>query len=295
VDVHFLPEDAGSMKETILALLDAVLPFSLHDNAWPDEIRVEWNEPASGPAADAIKRVEAEHLQNLPEKKKYYVDASLSRFRFVAREAIKHFPARGKVLDLGCAPGYLGIILNELQFEVHGLDLNQLWEETYPHPKWIQELRVQAVDVERSPLPFPDGGFDGVLFTEVLEHIAIVDPVKVLHEIARILKPNATLLLTTPNVCNLANLIALAKGRNIFWPPEIFYGGTDRHNREYTPSEAMAVVEKAGLRVVDGFLFNGPNNWNAGGAAEMYMTLDLLREFNVPVLGNTIFVVAQKP
>ena len=99
----------------------------------------------------------------------------------------------------------------------------------------------------KGAVTFSDSTFDGAIFTEVLEHIAIADPVSVIKEIARVLKPGATLLLTTPNVCNLANLIALAQGNNIFWAPEIFYGSTDRHNREYTPAEVVATVMRSGL------------------------------------------------
>lgn len=283
------------MTEDVLALFEAVLPFAAKGGGWAKGFRLKWDALQKGRAADAVKRLESEYLQDLPKNKKDYIDTSLPRFRFVAEEAAKQFPANGKVLDLGCAPGYLGIVLHYLGFELHGIDLNQLWEETYPDPKWIREFQVQAVDVEKAGLPFGDATFDGALFTEVLEHIAIQDPAITLKEIARVLKPKAKLLLTTPNVCNLANIITLAKGKNIFWAPEIFYGGTDRHNREYTPDEVVAVVQKAGLQVVDRFLFNGPNNWNAGGADEMYQTLDLLREFDMPLLGNTVFIVAQRP
>ncbi len=153
---------------------------------------------------------------------------------------------------------------------------------------------MQAVDAEKAPLPFPDATFDGAIFTEVLEHIAIANPVSVIKEIARVLKPGATVLLTTPNVCNLANLIALAQGNNIFWAPEIFYGSTDRHNREYTPAEVMATVERSGLEIVDKFLFNGPNNWNGASGGHIYETLDLLRGLDSPLLGNTVFVVARR-
>jgi 2-polyprenyl-3-methyl-5-hydroxy-6-metoxy-1,4-benzoquinol methylase len=213
----------------------------------------------------------------------------------VAAAALQYFPRAGKILDLGCAPGHMGIILHGLGYELHGVDLNRLWEETYPDKKWLQSLNVQALDVEKEPLPFADTTFDGVVFTEVLEHIAFVPPAKVLGEIARVLKPQAVLLLSTPNVCNLANILALAKGRNIFWAPEMFYGSSDRHNREYTPAEVLATVEQSGLEVVDQFLFNGPNNWNGAAIEDMYETLDLLRGLDSPLLGNTIFVAARRP
>jgi len=283
------------MREGVLQVLDAVLAFAPTRDSSGAQFRVEWNEPGEGAVSAAVQQLQSDYLDALPAKKQHYVECSLPRFRFVAAEAMKQFPPASKVLDLGCAPGYLSIILHHLGFEPHGVDLNTLWEETYPERKWLQELHVQAVDMEKEPLPFPDAAFDGAIFTEVLEHIAITDPVNVLKEIARVLKPGATLLLTTPNVSNLANIIALAKGHNIFWAPEIFYGGTDRHNREYTPAEVLATVERSGLEIVDKFLFNGPNNWNGAAAEQIYETLDLLRGLDSPLLGNTVFVVARRP
>ena len=281
------------MKQNVLQVLDAVLSFSPPDSS-PARFRVEWQEPENGRAAEAIRKFQQHYLDSLPDNKKVYVESSLPRYRFVADAAVRYFPASGKLLDLGCAPGHMGILLDDLGFEVHGIDMNQLWEDTYPDRKWLAQLHVQALNVEKEPLPFPDATFDGVLFAEVLEHIAITTPVNILKEIARVLKPGAVLVLTTPNVCNLANILTLAKGKNIFWSPDIFYGSLDRHNREYTPAEVLASVEQSGLEIVDKFLFNGPNNWNGAAAANMYETLDLLRGLDSPLLGNTVFVAARR-
>jgi len=283
------------MKEAVLQILDAALAFSPPADSANHRFRVEWQEPTDGPAGEAVEKLRQRYLEQLPENKKVYIEASLPRYRFVAAAALQHFPRGGKILDLGCAPGHMGIILHGLGYEVHGIDLNRLWEETYPDRKWLQSLNVQALDVEKEPIPFADATFDGVVFTEILEHIALVSPTSVLREIARVLKPLAVLLLSTPNVCNLANLLALAKGKNIFWAPEIFYGSSDRHNREYTPSEVITTVEQSGLEIVDQFLFNGPNNWNGAAIEDMYETLDLLRGLDSPLLGNTVFVAARRP
>src|SRR5271157_2870041 len=173
------------MREGVLQVLDAVLAFAPTRDSSGAQFRVEWNEPGEGAVSAAVQQLQSDYLDALPAKKQHYVECSLPRFRFVAAEAMKQFPPASKVLDLGCAPGYLSIILHHLGFEPHGVDLNTLWEETYPERKWLQELHVQAVDMEKEPLPFPDAAFDGAIFTEVLEHIAITDPVNVLKEIAR--------------------------------------------------------------------------------------------------------------
>lgn len=282
------------MKQAVLQVLDAVLAFSPDAQSPEARFRVEWNEPDTGAAVRAVRMFQREYLNGLPPKKRNYVECSLPRYRFVANAAVQYFPENGKILDLGCAPGHMGFILHSLGFEIHGIDLNRLWEETYPNPKWLKDLNVQALDVEKNPLPFPDESFDGVLFTEVLEHVAFVAPTEILRQIRRVLKPNAVMLLTTPNVCNLANILALAKGKNIFWAPEIFYGGSDRHNREYTPAEVISTVEQSGLEVTDKFLFNGPNNWHGAAAEHIHEILDLVRGLDSLLLGNTVFVAARR-
>jgi len=50
-------------------------------------------------------------------------------------------------------------------------------------------------------IPEPDGSFDAILCSEVLEHIP--DPVKAIAEFSRLLKPDGVLILTAPFVSNV--------------------------------------------------------------------------------------------
>ncbi len=52
-----------------------------------------------------------------------------------------------------------------------------------------------------APLPFADGSFDAVLCSEGIEHHAA--QTEFLRELARVLRPGGTLLLTTPNILSL--------------------------------------------------------------------------------------------
>ena len=61
-------------------------------------------------------------------------------------------------------------------------------------------LSVGGVDLN-SPLPFKSACFDGVNLTEVIEHIE--NQAQLIREIARVLKPDGVVVISTPNVLNL--------------------------------------------------------------------------------------------
>jgi SAM-dependent methyltransferase len=104
---------------------------------------------------------------------------------------------------------------------------------------------------EQERFPFDDATFDVVLFCEILEHLQL-DPVGVLREINRVLKPGGHLVLTTPNVARLENVAKLITGANIY-DPYSGYGAYGRHNREYTRHELAKLLEYCGFQTEQAF------------------------------------------
>ncbi|MGH2773798.1 MAG: class I SAM-dependent methyltransferase [Actinomycetota bacterium] len=231
-------------------------------------------------------------LADMPEDASMYFDSSRPRFEFITALALEKPP--GKALDLGCSPGFLAMALSKLGWEVLGVDLNKQWLKKYV-PGWPNRLGIRQVEIERERVPEPDASFDLVIFTEVLEHIAIQHPSEVLLEIRRLLRQGGSLLLSTPNVCNASNLLALAQGKNIFWDPPMFYGSTDRHNREFTPLELLDLLEGAEFSKVELGYANSWSNWNHHTADQIVHNLlpaadpDLLDH---PLFQNTLFALA---
>jgi len=121
------------------------------------------------------------------------------------------------------------------------------------------ECTVDLFDAERDPFPYRDAHFSTVLCCELLEHLT-ADPMHMLGEINRILKPGGHLVLTTPNVASLRALAGILQG----YHPQLFSayiqprnGVVDaRHAREYTPQEIRQLLETAGLEVT--LLETGP-------------------------------------
>jgi ubiquinone/menaquinone biosynthesis C-methylase UbiE len=110
--------------------------------------------------------------------------------QLVARRAAAMAPA-GQAADLGCGPGYLALRLAQVApgLSVTGLDLSDemLAEaETHARRSGVQD-RVAFKNGDVAHIPFPDGSLDLVVSTLSLHHWS--DPVAVLDEIARVLRP----------------------------------------------------------------------------------------------------------
>ena len=109
---------------------------------------------------------------------------------------------------------------------------------------------VEMFDAEKDVFPYPDEYFATILCCELLEHLP-ADPMHMMAEINRILKPGGHLLLTTPNIASTRAIAAILRGYHPgFFPaylkPELT--ATDaRHNREYTPNEIWQLFHYSGL------------------------------------------------
>jgi len=99
----------------------------------------------------------------------------------------------GRFLDVGCSTGFfINAIKNNSSWEVYGVDFGQ---------DAVQFAREKLhLDVERGNLQdaaFPDRYFDYIHLNNVLEHVP--DPLSLLKECKRIVKPGGTFFLSVPN------------------------------------------------------------------------------------------------
>jgi SAM-dependent methyltransferase len=96
----------------------------------------------------------------------------------------------------------------------------------------VEEWKYGKIDYicDIIAIPVPDGSFDVVLCTEVLEHVP--RPIETLQELSRILVPGGVLLLTAP----------LASG--LHQQPFHFYGG-------YSPNFYRKFMQEFGLEITE--------------------------------------------
>lgn len=111
------------------------------------------------------------------------------------------------------------------------------------------KCELSTTDIVHAPLPFPDGAFSLVTFSEVLEHLPVERLNFIISEIKRVIHPGGILIVSSPNQASLENRLLLLKGKSILaMPDETEYAkGTFGHIRLYTTAEIQSAMEKAGF------------------------------------------------
>lgn len=111
-------------------------------------------------------------------------------YRELAKEVVSSLKA-GRILDLGTGPGYLPIEIARISnaITVEGIDLSARLIETAKTNAVLAglERRVHFQTGNAASLNFPDAAYDMVISTGMLHMLR--NPVKVLKEIYRVLKP----------------------------------------------------------------------------------------------------------
>lgn len=202
-------------------------------------------------------------------------------------------PTKGKLLEIGTT-NVVPIILKELvpDLEVHvtqyDLTKPEKGKATLNKGEASRTCPVYRVNIETTPLPVKDETFDYVLCCEVLEHME-QDPMFMLSEINRVLKPGGTLILTTPNVVSSQGITRMLRNLEpYFYMQYRKSGSTDRHNYEYSLWTLSQVMKAAG--------FKG-RGWTEDTFAEPQMEAVMrLRSigYELPQVGDNIFTVAKK-
>jgi 2-polyprenyl-3-methyl-5-hydroxy-6-metoxy-1,4-benzoquinol methylase len=145
-----------------------------------------------------------------------------------------------RVLDVGCATGFLAERLQARGATVVGLELD---ERAAAEARRYCEA-VYVGDVETMELPLEPGSFDAIVCGDFIEHLR--DPQAFLKRIRPFLTPQGKLVLSTPNIANWAMRLGLLFGRFRYTE----WGILDRtHTHLFTRKTLTECLEAAGYRV----------------------------------------------
>lgn len=180
--------------------------------------------------------------------------------------------ARGaRVLECGAVPLLTTGALAQLGYRVSAVDIAP---ERFASAIAGLRLDVRKCDVEREPLPYADGTFDAVVFSELFEHLRI-DPIATLGEVRRVLEPGGLLLLSTPNLRSFRGIRNLVLRNQGHAASAGVYGQYEKlatlghmgHVREYTTREVAEFLTRVGFRVRE-VIYRGGHGRGLVGIAE---------------------------
>lgn len=138
----------------------------------------------------------------------------------------------------------------DVDITITHFDLAQKKSGTYTVSYADKEYALSAyfVDLETQKLPAKNNTFDVVLCCEVLEHLD-VDPMFMLAELNRVLKPGGRLILTTPNITSSRGLWKMLRGIEPYFFMQYHKDGSPyRHNYEYSHGGLTALLTAAGFQ-----------------------------------------------
>lgn len=198
-----------------------------------------------------------------------YINDHWPRLEYVYNLVTKHVSARGHILDIGAKPFVLSYMLDRAGFDYTGIGVssgekdlrkdqtlacsvspasNKPFHTVLNDGKKQIPLKLYETNIELNDWPFANCTFDGMIWTETLEHLTS-DPAFAWQQANRVLKNNGVLIFSVPNALYWIRAVQLLLGKNID-DPYSWHGPFGRHNRLYTAKEIRSLAQLHGFKVI---------------------------------------------
>ena len=157
---------------------------------------------------------------------------AVSRSKSDKKMRLLRLPQRGaKLLDIGCGNGAFLQQMQQLGWEVAGLDFDA------EAVRACQAAGIPAVQGTIETADFAASSFDAITLSHVIEHL--YDPIAVLQQCVRLLKPGGQFYIETPNLDSIGHRRYQEHWRGLE-PP--------RHLMLFNPQSLQYVCEQADLQ-----------------------------------------------
>lgn len=215
-----------------------------------------------------------------------YLQNHAQRYRETL-DYLQQITATGKVLELGGYPYHLTTLLDDAGYDVTTIDAPDAPRNSVLD---AYDGDVRYADIETEMLPVEDT-YDIVLMAEIFEHLRI-NPLQTLRKVRDAVADDGVVVLTTPNLYSLYNIIDFLLGRgfdNAFEEfakiEELGYMG---HVREYRTGELRQFLDATGFNVTDVTYTN--RGCYPGKQGKLMAVVERFK----PELRKTQFITAEK-
>jgi 2-polyprenyl-3-methyl-5-hydroxy-6-metoxy-1,4-benzoquinol methylase len=200
---------------------------------------------------------------------------------------IAPYKSTGKVLDIGCGPGYFLSAAQKLGFDVHGLDPSDYIVEM-AQKTWGSRVKLGLIE----SADYPPETFDLVVAFDTFEHI--YDPKKFLAAIHKVLKKDGVLAITTPDP---TSALAKVSGKN--WvsfklPEHVFYWSPETIRRILEENFEVLEIRTAGQYATLGFLFRRLFRLKNEPGKFISAMIKFLNRFSIYSDNGSLTVIAKK-
>lgn len=149
-----------------------------------------------------------------------------------------------RVLDVGCASGYLGTMLKRRGCRVSGVEVDSTAAQEAEQV--LDDVLIGDVGALDLVEHFGKESFDVVVFGDVLEHLT--DPVSVLRRVRPLLADSGSVVASIPNVAHGSVRLSLLKGQFEYQELGLL---DSTHLRFFTRGSVHETFREAGLLPVD--------------------------------------------
>jgi 2-polyprenyl-3-methyl-5-hydroxy-6-metoxy-1,4-benzoquinol methylase len=175
---------------------------------------------------------------------RYDADVDLSNLNNSHTLMVELVGGTKRVLDVGCATGYLARALIERGCTVSGVEVDaEAAEEARPHLERLVLGDLETMDLAEA---FGDDRFDVIVFGDVLEHLR--DPLPVLRGAKILLADGGSVVASIPNIAHGSVRLALLAGRFDYQDLGLL---DSTHVRFFTRSSVEDLFRDAGMVPID--------------------------------------------
>jgi len=205
-----------------------------------------------------------------------------ARLRVIARHQ-----RAGRVLDVGCGPGFFLEAAQRRGYEAWGLD---------PSAYAVELARRACGDRVRQGVletaPFPAGHFDLLTAFDAFEHV--YQPLDFVAAAERLLARDGVLVITTPDPTSLLARVSGRRWVSFKIPEHVFYWSPATIRRALAPRFEVLALTGAGQYATAGFLLRRLLGLSAPGPRFLRPPLALLNRVSLYANNGSLTVIARR-